>query len=78
MTKRLEDGKAHAWKCWEGEYVHSLMESPRLNKERASTPKVGEVVIIVGDAKNCGKLKKGKGVRLIQGKNGVIRGVTIE
>ena len=66
MIKRLENGKAHAWKRWKGEYVHCLMESTRLNKERASTPNVGEVVIIVGDAKNRGKFKREKGCALFK------------
>ena len=77
MTKRLEDAKAHAWKRWKREYVHSLMESHRLNKERGSTPKVGEIVLIVGDEKNRGEWKKGKVVRLIEGRDGVVRGVTL-
>ena len=45
MTKRLEDAKAHAWKRWKMEYVHGLTESHRLNQERGSTPKVGEIVM---------------------------------
>ena len=57
--------------------MHSLMETHWLNKERGSTPKVGEVVPIVGDEKNCGEWKRRKVVRLIQGKDGVIRGVTL-
>ena len=77
MTKRLEDAKAHAWKRWKREYVHGLMERHRLNKERGSTPKVGEIVLIVGDEKNRGEWKKGKVVRLIEGGDGVVRGVTL-
>ena len=46
-------------------------------EERGSTPKVGEIVLIIGDEKNCGEWKKGKVVCLIQGKDGVIRGVTL-
>jgi len=53
------------------------MESHRPNEERGSTPKLGEIVLIVGDEKNHGKWKKGKVVHLIQGKDGVIRGVTL-
>ena len=77
MSKRLEDAKAHVWKRWKREYVHSLMESHRLNKETATTPKVGEIVLVVGDEKNRGEWKKGKVVRLVQGKDGVVRGVTL-
>ena len=77
MSKRLEDAKAHVWKRWKREHVHSLMESHRLNKETGTTPKVGEIVLIVGDEKNRGEWKKGKVVRLVQGKDGVVRGVTL-
>ena len=73
MTKRLGDPKAHVLKCWKREYVHRV----RPHKERGSTPKVGEIVLIVGDERNRGEWKKGKVVRLIQGKDGVIRGVTL-
>ena len=57
--------------------MHSLMETHWLNKERGSTPKVGEVVHIVGAEKNRGEWKMGKVVCLIQGKDGVVRGVTL-
>ncbi|KAL9976623.1 hypothetical protein ACROYT_G013945 [Oculina patagonica] len=72
-----DDAKAHVWKRWKREYVHSLMESHRLNKETGATPKVGEIVLVVGDEKNRGEWKKGKVVRLVQGKDGVVRGVTL-
>lgn len=77
MSRRLEDAKAHVWKRWKREYVNSLMESHRLNKETGTTPKVGEIVLIVRDEKNRGEWKKGKVVRLVQGKEGVVRGVTL-
>ena len=53
------------------------MEGRRLNKERGATPVVGEVVLVVGDEKNRGEWKKGKVSRLIQGKDGVVRGVVL-
>ena len=31
MNKRLEEAKAHAWRRWKREYIHSLMEGHRLN-----------------------------------------------
>jgi len=71
MNKRLEEAKAHAWRRWKREYIHSL------NKERAATPVVGEVVLVVGNEKNRGEWKKGKVSRLIQGKDGVVRGVIL-
>ena len=77
MNKRLEEAKAHAWRRWKREYIHSLMEGHRLNKEEGATPVVGEVVLVVGDEKNRGEWKKGKVTRLIQGKDGVVRGVIL-
>ena len=77
MTKRLEDAKAHAWKRWKRKYVHDLMESHRLNKERGSTPKGVEIVLIVGDENKRGEWKKGNVVRVIEGRDGVVRGVTL-
>ena len=40
-------------------------------------PEVGEIVLLVGDEKNRGEWTKGKGERNIQGKDGVVRGVTL-
>ena len=53
------------------------MEGHRLNKEGGATPVVGEVVLVAGDEKNRGEWKKGKVSRLIQGKDGVVRGVIL-
>ena len=77
MAKRLENAKANAWKRWKREYVHSLTESHRLNKETGTIPQVGEIVLIIGDEKNRGEWRKGKVVRLIKGKDDVARGVTL-
>ena len=77
MNKRLEEAKVHAWRRWRREYIHSLMEGHRLNKEEGATPVVGEVVLVVGDEKNRGEWKKGKVSRLIQGKDGVVRDVIL-
>ena len=38
---------------------------------------MGEIVLVVGDERNRGEWKKGKVVRLVQGKDGVVRGVTL-
>lgn len=54
MNKRLEEAKAHAQRRWKREYIHSLMKGLHLNKERAATPVVGEVVLVVGDENNRG------------------------
>ena len=77
MAKRLEDAKANAWKHWKRENVYSPIESHRLNKETGTIPQVGEIVLIIGDEKNRGEWRKGKVVRLIKGKDDVVRGVTL-
>ena len=77
MAKRLENAKANAWKRWKREYVHSLIESHRLNNETGTIPQVGEIVLIIGDEKNRGEWRKGKVVRLNKGKDDVVRGVTL-
>ena len=59
MNRRLEEAKAHAWRQWKREYIHSLMEGHRLDKKEGATPVVGEVVLVVGDEKNRREWKKG-------------------
>ena len=77
MAKRLKNAKANAWKRRKREYVHSLMESHRFNKETGTIPQVGEIVLITGDKKNGGESGKGIVVRLIKGKDEVVRRVTL-
>ncbi len=67
--------RQHAWKRWKNEYVHSLMESHRINRKTAAVPDVGEVVLVIGDEKNRGEWRKAKVVSHIRGKDGVVRGV---
>ena len=60
LNKRLKETKNYAWKRWRHEYVHSLLESHRINRKTAKVPDVGEKVLVVGDEKNRGERKKGK------------------
>ena len=53
MAKRLENAKANAWKRWKREYVHSLIESHRLNKETGTIPQVGEIVLNIGNERTA-------------------------
>ena len=53
------------------------MEGHCLNNKEGATPVLREVVLFVGDEKNRGEWKKGKVSRLIQGKDGVVRGVIL-
>ena len=75
MSKGLCMVRQHAWKRWENEYVHSLMESHRINRKTAAVPDVGEVVLVIGDEKNRGEWRKAKVMSHIRGKDGVVRGV---
>ena len=77
LHKRLRETKQHAWRRWKHEYVHSLMESHRVNRKTAPVPDIGEIVLVVGDEKNRGKWKKGRVMRHVRGRDGVIRGVTL-
>ena len=62
MNRRLEEAKAHAWRRWKREYIHSLMEGHRLNKKEGATPVVGEVVLVVGDEKEPWRVEEREGV----------------
>ena len=54
------------------------METHRLKtKGGGRVPEVGDILLIVGDEKNRGELKKGRALRLVKGKDGVVRGVVI-
>ncbi len=78
MNRRLINAKQHAWQRWKKEYIHALMETHRLKtKGGGRVPEVGDILLIVGDEKNRGELKKGRALRLVKGKDGVVRGVVI-
>ena len=72
MEKRLKVTRQHAWNRWHKEYIHSLIESHRILKSDGELPRVGEVVLVLGEEKNRDLWKKGKVVRLISGKDGVV------
>ena len=58
LQKRLNEAKQHAWRRWKHEYIHSLLESHRVNRKTAPVPDIGEIVLVVGDEKNRGKWKR--------------------
>jgi hypothetical protein len=77
LHARLMLKRQQVWQRWKKEYVHSLMESHRVHRGVGRVPEVGEIVLLVGDEKNRGEWTKGKVERHIQGKDGVVRGVTL-
>ena len=77
LHKRLVETKQHARKRWKHEYIHSLLESHGVNRKTTPVPDIGEIVLVVGDEKNQGKWKKGRVIRHVWGRDGVIRGVTL-
>ena len=58
----------------EEEYVHDQMESRRIKRGVSDYPEIEAIVRIIGDEKNRGEWKKGRVLRHIRGKYGVVRG----
>lgn len=59
----------------EQEYVHGLMESHRIKRGESDYPEIGVIVLVIGDEKNRGEWKKGRVLRHIRGRDGVVLGV---
>ena len=53
------------------------MEYHRVNKNTSPVPEIGEIVLIVGEEKNKGGWMKGKVVKHVKKKDGVVRRVII-
>lgn len=77
LLKRLMEAKQHAWRRWRDEYIHSVMESHRVNRKTAPVPDIGENVLVMGDEKNRGKWKKGRVLHHVRERDGIIRVVTL-
>ena len=77
FEKRLNQARQRAWSRWKREYIHSHMEFDRIQKGRSQLPEIGEIALIVGEEKNRGQWKKARVVKLIKGKDGVVRVVTL-
>ena len=77
LHKQLKEAKQYAWKRWKREYIHSLLESHQVNRKIGPIPDIGEIVLVVGDEKNRAKWKKGRVMRHVRGRDGVIRGVIL-
>ena len=77
LHKQLKEAKQYAWKRWKREYIHSLLESHQVNRKIGPILDIGEIVLVVGDEKNRAKWKKGRVMRHVRGRDGVIRGVIL-
>ncbi|KAL9967322.1 hypothetical protein ACROYT_G025523 [Oculina patagonica] len=77
LQARLNEKRQHVWQRWKKEYVHGLMESHRIKRGESDFPEIGEVVLIIGDEKNRGEWKKGRVLKHIRGRDGVVRGVDL-
>ena len=49
----------------------------RITKSSTCIPKLGEIVLVLGEEKNRGKWKRGKVRSHVKGSDGVVRGVTL-
>ena len=77
LHARLNEKRQHVWQRWKKEYVHGLMESHRIKRGKSDYPEIREVVLIIGDEKNRGEWKKGRVLKHIRGRDGVVRGVDL-
>ena len=77
-AKYLRRCKNVLWSRWTGEYVRSLRERHNLkHKTKQLTLKVGDVVLIQSEERNRGKWNLGIVVKLIIGRDGVVRAVKL-
>ena len=61
LHRHLKNVREHAWRRWQKEYVHSLMEAHRVNrKDKPQTPEIGEIFPVVGENRNRGEWKKAR------------------
>jgi len=66
------------WSRWTGEYLKSLRERHNLkHKTKEMTVQPGDVVLIQGSKRNRGKWNIGIVVKLIKGRDGVVRGIRL-
>lgn len=71
--------KRAVWKRWTGEYMRALRERHNLKHQgRNKTPTIGEVVLIRNDSKNRGKWNIGIITKLLNGRDGVVRGARLK
>ena len=78
MYKRLKNAREHVWSRWSKEYITSLMEVHRINRNKSPhLTEIGEVVLIVGDERNKRQWKKARVEELLKGRDSVVRGLIL-
>ena len=78
-SKYLARCKEMVWSRWSKEYVRALREQHRrAGGEQTLHPKIGDVIIIRGDAKNRNHWKLGVVEELIQGRDGITRAAKVK
>ena len=75
MEKRIRAAKEVMWKRWQTEYVRALRERHDVTRTTPFHPEMGEVVLVVADSKNRHEWHHGLVCELLNGKDGVVRGV---
>ena len=69
--------KEAVWSRWRNEYLKGLRERHKIVKGAELKLQIGDVVIIKDDERNRAKWKLGIINNLIQGRDGVVRGVKL-
>ena len=76
--KYLQRCKSRYWNRWSKEYMTSLREHHRITAGKANDIEAGDIVLIKDDNLPRNMWKVGKVIKLIQGKDGITRGVTLK
>ena len=77
-TRYLRRCKDVLWSRWTKQYIRSLRERHNLtHKTKELTMKVGDVVLIQSEERNRGKWNIGIVVKLVKGRDGVVRGARL-
>ena len=71
----MRKAKQEMWDRWTTEYVRGLREKHDVTKVKPNHLDIGEIVLVVGDAKNRHEWQHGLVAELLIGKDEVVRGV---
>ena len=77
FQRHLENARVHVWRRWSREYIKSLMDYHRIKRSGTVAPEIGELALIVEEGKNRGLWIKGRVLKHVIGKDGVICGAIV-